>query len=276
VQVLFQLLGLLRAANRRRTCALTCWLVSSFVGSALAADAGKTPPRDHRHDSRTRFLREMPVTVRADHPAIVPIAEAIRRITRDPLEQLVVVNDVTHLLVDYDDDEGVYGCTEFHATLDEMIARQHEAGWRNLRDDCDGRAVFAAHLLAALGIPWRLEASYWMQHAWVTARVGGVEYDLLDFRSHGPETRSLGYRLFGRHFVRAERRPPYFAWRTAWREQAGADLEMGKLLGLLTLDSTADHLTERHAIDWTELRSKDDASPRATAPRLALGSAEPR
>lgn len=204
----------------------------------------------------------MPTTIRADHPAIVPIAAAIRRITSDPREQLVVVNDVTHLLVDYDDDERVYGCREFHATLDEMIARRREAGWVYLHDDCDGRAVFAAHLLAALGIAWRLEASYWMQHAWVVARVAGIDYDLLDSGAARPDQRSLGYRLVGRHFVHSENRPPFFSWRTVWQERLRADLETGKLLGLITLDSTNDRLVERHATDWTKAQPGDrESSP---------------
>jgi hypothetical protein len=122
----------------------------------------------------------MAASIRPNHPAILPVAHAIRRVTTDPLEQIVMVNDVTHLLVDYDDDDRVYEAEEFHATFEEMLARRREAGWLYLRDDCDGRAVFAAHLLASLGIPWRLEASYWKEHAWVIARVNGVDYDLLD------------------------------------------------------------------------------------------------
>ena len=107
-----------------------------------------------RH-TREHFRHDMAATVRPDHPAIVPVAAAIRAVTSNPLEQIVMVNDVTHLLVDYDDDERVYGTDEFHATLDEMLARRRQSGWLYLRDDCDGRAVFAAHVLAALGIAWR-------------------------------------------------------------------------------------------------------------------------
>jgi hypothetical protein len=260
--VLFQLLGFLRAANGLRAPAFVYagWFFCAAL-SASAASSRAGALRDHRLDSRTRFLREMPATIRADHPAIVPIAAAIRRITTNPLEQLAVVNDVTHLLVDYDDDERVYGYREFHATLDEMIARRREAGWVYLRDDCDGRAVFAAHLLAALGIPWRLEASYWLEHAWVTARVNGVDYDLLEFRPARPETKSLGYQLVGRHFTRPEHRPPYFAWRSAWRERTGCDLELGKRLGLLTLDATDRDLTERYATDWTQVQPLGRESP---------------
>lgn len=203
----------------------------------------------------------MAATVRADHPAIVPVAEAIRNVTRNPLEQIVMVNDVTHLLVDYDDDERVYGTEEYHATLDEMLARRREAGWLYLRDDCDGRAVFAAHLLASLGIPWRLEASYWKEHAWVIARVNGVDYDLLDLRRNAPETNRLSYKLVGHMFVRPSVRPPPFAWRRAWAQRTHRDFNVGLSLGLLALDSTPEHLYERYSTDWTEKSPTDRLSP---------------
>jgi hypothetical protein len=55
----------------------------------------------------------MAATVRANHPAILPLAAAVRAITANPLEQLVVVNDVTHLLVDFDEDRRVWGVEEY-------------------------------------------------------------------------------------------------------------------------------------------------------------------
>ncbi len=213
-----------------------------------------------RH-TRENFRYNMPDTVRADHPAIVPVANAIRVVTSNPLEQIVMVNDVTHLLVDYDDDLRVYGVTEFHATLDEMLARRREAGWLYLRDDCDGRAVFAAHLLAALGIPWRLEASYWKEHAWVIARVNGVDYDLLDLRTNAPETNRLSYKLFGHFFVAPSRRPPPFAWRRAWAEKTHRDFNVGLELGMLALDSTPTDLHQRFSTDWTERAPDSKTSP---------------
>ncbi len=202
----------------------------------------------------------MPASVRGDHPAILPVAAAIRALTDNPLEQIVVVNDVTHLLVDYDDDERVYGTGEFHATLDEMLARRRESGGLYLRDDCDGRAVFAAHLLAALGIAWRLEASYWKEHAWVVARVNGVDYDLLDLRENAPETARVSYRLFGQHFVRPSQSPPAFFWRRAWASRTNRDLAVGLQLGLLTVDSTVGRLRQRNSTDWTN-RAPGKVSP---------------
>jgi hypothetical protein len=203
----------------------------------------------------------MAASVRANHPAIAPVAAAIRAITTNPLQQLVMVNDVTHLLVDYDDDERVYGADEFHATFEEMLARRRESGWLYLRDDCDGRAVFAAHLLASLGISWRLEASYWKEHAWVVARVGGVDYDLLDLRGNAPETNRLSYKLFGHLFVRPSVRPPAFAWRRAWAQRTDRDIEKGLTLGLLTIDSTEDRQRERFATDWTTKSPDSRSSP---------------
>jgi hypothetical protein len=217
--------------------------------------------RDHSHDGLNQFRRLMPKTVRSDHPAILPVAMAIRAVTSDPLEQIVMVNDVTHLLVDYDNDERVYGRSEYHATLDEMIARRRQAGWVYLRDDCDGRAVFAAHLLASLGIPWRLQASYWRKHAWVIAHVGGVDYDLL--ASGAPESAQSGlsFRLVGRHFVNATHTPPLFRWRQAWSDRTHNDLETGKRLGLLELDSNASRARLRSSTDWTKVHPQGILSP---------------
>jgi hypothetical protein len=203
----------------------------------------------------------MASSVRAQHPAILPVAAAIRRVTKDPLEQIVMVNDVTHLLVDYDDDRRVYGTEEYHATLEEMLARRRQAGWLYLRDDCDGRAVFAAHLLSSLNIPWRLEASYWKEHAWVVARVNGVDYDLLDLRHNAPETDRLAYKLFGHFFVRNSVRPPAFAWRRAWANETGRDLRSGLALGLLTVDSSASQQRERYSTDWTQKSPSGQLSP---------------
>jgi hypothetical protein len=203
----------------------------------------------------------MQQTVRANHPVITPVAAAIRAVTKDPKEQLVIVNDVAHLLVDYDDDRRVYGVEEFHATLDEMLMRRRQSGWLYLRDDCDGRAVFAAHLLAALGIRWRLEASFWKEHAWVVAGVDGVEYDLLDLRPDAPETDRLSYRLIGRLFVAATHRPPPFAWRRAWAQRTGRNVEVGLTLGLLDVGSTVANLHQRNATDWTAMNSASGNSP---------------
>jgi len=172
-----------------------------------------------------------------------------------------MVNDVTHLLVDYDEDERVYGKVEFHATLDEMIVRRRQAGWVYLRDDCDGRAIFAAHLLASLGIQWQLQASYWKRHAWVTATVEGNEYDLLDLRRDAPERRELSYQLVGRWFTPATRNPPYFNWRQAWVERTHANLQIGLQLGVLELDSTPQRLHERFAVDWAKLHPEGNLSP---------------
>jgi hypothetical protein len=225
------------------------------------------PPAVHGRDvvysrhTRDHFRHNLAASVRPNHYAIVPVAAAIRSVTANPLEQLVMVNDVTHLLVDYDDDERVYGTEEYHATLDEMLARRRQAGWLYLRDDCDGRAVFAAHLLATLGIPWRLDASYWKEHAWIVARVGGVEYDLLDLRRNAPETNRMSYKLFGHMFVRPSVRPPGFAWRRAWAQRTERDFQTGLALGVLTVDSTASRQRERYATDWTQRSPSSYLSP---------------
>jgi hypothetical protein len=236
-------------------------LVAGFALFALSPQPVAGEETVYPRHTRENFRYNMASTVRADHPAIAPVAAAIRAVTDKPLEQIVMVNDVTHLLVDYDEDERVYRTPEFHATLDEMLAQRRRAGWLYLRDDCDGRAVFAAHLLAALGIPWRFEASYWKEHAWVIARVGGVEYDLLDLRLNAPETNRISYRLFGHYFVRPSRRPPPFAWRRAWAEHTQRNLQIGLNLGMLALDSTPTRQHQRFATDWTELVPDSKISP---------------
>ena len=187
--------------------------------------------------------------MRAEHPYIVPIAEAIRRVTLDPLEQLVVVERVTKLLVEYDSDWRVYHRRDYHATLEEMIARAREGRWDYLRDDCDGRAVFAAHVLAALNLPWRLEGSYWKGHAWVSSEVAGVRYDLLDLQPSDPELQSAGYRLVGRFLIRKSRPPPAFAWRLAWLARTNGDLGLGRQLGLVEREQSAGPGRERLVVN---------------------------
>ncbi|PTY06912.1 hypothetical protein DB347_09940 [Opitutaceae bacterium EW11] len=264
-------LSLAVSANRTTRCRSLIDLLRfvAVLGFALCgaargtADGARWIPlhRDHAHESRSRFERELPLTVQADHPAIVPLVAAIRRVSSDPLEQLVIVNDVTHLLVDYDEDERVYGQIEYHATLDEMLERRRSAGWLYLRDDCDGRAVFAAHLLAGLGIPWKLRTSYWKRHAWIVARVGGVEYDLLDLRKDSPELARESYRLFGHWFVHPSRPPPYFQWRRAWLDRTHGDVAIGLRLGLLEMGSTAASWRERFSTDWTRVHPDGTMSP---------------
>lgn len=211
--------------------------------------------------TRHQFRVLMPYRVRADHPEIKPVADAIRAVTTNPLQQIVMVNDVSHLLVDFDDDERVYGEYEYHATLDEMIENRRRHGWVYLRDDCDGRSVFAAHLLAALGIPYRLEASYWKRHAWVVAKVNGVEYDLLDLAGGEPETQRTSYRMIGRHLVRRSNPPPAYHWRRHWAERTGRNLQIGWRLGLLTLDSSPRDLRYRYSTDWVKLSPASGKSP---------------
>jgi hypothetical protein len=243
--------------------ALTLALSASLLGSAVFG--GDVPraasgPLYSRH-TRDHFRYNMASSVRANHPAMAPLAAAIRSVSSNPLEQIVMVNDITHLLVDYDEDSRVYGVDEYHATLDEMLARRPQSGWLYLRDDCDGRAVFAAHILAALGIPWRFEASYWKEHAWVVARVNGVDYDLLDLRKNASETDRLSYKLFGHMFVRPSTPPPAFAWRRAWAQRTGRDLKTGITMGLLAVDSTRTNPHERFATDWTSRSPSGELSP---------------
>jgi hypothetical protein len=235
-----------------------CAILAVMISAPRTVHGGDVLYRRH---TREHFRQNMAASVRGHHPTIRPVADAIRAVSMDPLEQIVMVNDVTHLLVDYDDDARVYGVEEYHATLEEMLDRRRQSGWLYLRDDCDGRAVFAAHLLSALRIPWRLEASYWKEHAWIVARVNGAEYDLLDLRRNAPETKRLSYKLFGHLFVRDSVRPPFFSWRRAWAVRTQRDLASGLALGLLTVDSTAGRQRERYATDWVLKSPSGNLSP---------------
>ena len=247
------------ALRRVPALAFAAFVFAMTAFGASTAHAGET--RVYSRHTREHFRSNMPGAIRGNHPAIVPVANAIRAVTKDPLEQIVMVNDVTHLLVDYDDDQRVYGTEEFHATLDEMLARRRQSGWLYLRDDCDGRAVFAAHLLANLGIPWRFEASYWKEHAWIVARVNGRDYDLLDLRKNAAETNKISYKVLGHFFVRESVRPPAFSWRRAWSQRTNRDLQVGQTLGLLTVDSSNVAQHERFATDWTSRAPSGQLSP---------------
>lgn len=224
-------------------------LVSLFSLVSLSASALEL---SNERPTIARFKSKLAASVRADHPAIVPVADAIRQITRNPLEQLVIVNDVTHLLVDFDDDWRVYGRDDYHATLDEMIQNRRQHGWLYLRDDCDGRAVFAGHLLAALGIKYRLEGSRIRAHAWAVATIDGTDYDILDFQPEGAPTNSTAYKLFN-WMLRPPHHPPLFEWRRAWAQRTNFDVASGIRLGLLAVDSAPGQLHERRATDWARL-----------------------
>lgn len=228
---------------------------------------------DPMHHSLSYFRHDMWRTVVPNNPYIIQVANAIRAVTHNPLHELDMVNDVTTLLVEYDSDERIYGQEDYHATLNEMIARQRAGGWAYLRDDCDGRAVFAANLLDSLGIPFQLQASAWKEHAWVTARVNGVNYDLLDLRANAPEYKRLGFRLIGHFFVRKSNPPPPFNWRRAWAVRTHRNLRIGLTLGMLTLNSTRYAMYQRHAKDWTKLVPQGNIPPPDSPQTLLAGVA---
>ena len=62
-----------------------------FVG--VSARPASTPSeRVYPRHTREHFRHNMAASVRADHPAIVPVANAIREVTKDPVEQIVRVD----------------------------------------------------------------------------------------------------------------------------------------------------------------------------------------
>lgn len=237
--------------GHRRPLLIAVALLSSLTSDSSARSARPGLENTPRH-TISHFSQDLPRLVRADHPAILPVAEAIRAVTLDPLEQIAMVHDITHRLVEYDEDLRVYGRDEYHATLDEMIARRREAGWLYLRDDCDGRAVFAAHLLASLQIPWELRASSLKAHAWVTATVAGRRYDLLDLTPDNPSAQRLAFRIFGRALMRASNPPPAFDWRRRWAIACGKNVGIGIRLGLLSPESSSEMQRYHYSIDWAK------------------------
>lgn len=234
-------------------CALAAVLTAGAPAHALTL-------RPEAESTIATYRNDLARTVRPDHPAILPVVEAIRAVSREPLEQIVMVNDVTHLLVDFDDDQRVYGREEYHATLDEMLANRREHGWLYLRDDCDGRAVFAAHLLSSLGIQWRFEASRIKGHAWVVATVEGKDYDLLDYQPEGAPVHTASYKLWS-WTLRDPVHPPLFEWRREWAKRTQLNVGVGVQLGLLAPDSTRDNLRERRSTDWARLAPRVPTTP---------------
>jgi hypothetical protein len=227
---------------------------------AAASPARALTLRPEKESTIATYRNDLQKTVRSNHPAIVPVADAIRAVTKKPLEQLVMVNDVTHLLVDFDEDWRVYGREEYHATLDEMLQNRREKGWLYLRDDCDGRAVFAAHLLSSLGIQWRFEASRVKAHAWIVATVDGKEYDLLDYQPEGAPVNTATYKMWS-WTLRDPVHPPLFEWRREWAKRTQFDVGLGVTLGLLAPESTRDNLHERRSMDWAKVAPKTPTTP---------------
>ena len=209
------------------------WLVVLSAGWGVPLAAAGHPAARASAARSVSFAGALAPTICPNHAAVRPIAAAIRQVSTDPVEQLSLVQQVTRRWVEYASDRQVYGRSEYYATLDEMLRRRKAAGWSRLRDDCDGRAVFAAHLLAALGLPWQLEGSRWKGHAWVSTRIDGVHYDLLDLQADDPELQSRTYRWVGRFFTAPSRPPPIADLRMMWRERTGEDPGIGAALGLL-------------------------------------------
>lgn len=250
--------SLVTSKRIRRFLPLLVILLMSPIARATVArppiDHGEGLP--HERYSPFSFRKTMPMHIHAGHPLIRPVADAIRSLSEDPLERLSFVHQATRLLVEYDSDLRVYGQADYHATLDQMIARKREAGWANLRDDCDGRAVFAAHLLESLGIPWRLEASSIKRHAWVSAEVHGVRYDVLDLTGDDPELQGPLYRFVGRWVLRKTNPPPRVSLRQAWLERAGGDATLGVTLGLLESAVVEHGLRPRFEVNHLRLRQQ--------------------
>lgn len=76
----------------------------------------------------------------------------------------------SHVAYAWDWDE--WGAAEYLPTLDEMFRAADARPDRRLREDCDGRAVVAASLLAALGETCHIVTD--LRHVWVESPHGGL------------------------------------------------------------------------------------------------------
>lgn len=124
------------------------------------------------------FLNEVPFSIERDHALVRPIADAILKLTKDPLVQSDLVEHYVFDHIKYVEDDVQFG-REYQATLTEMISLRSQRNDQNLCGDCDERAILAANLFRALGIPYKLRVSLLWGHAWVDVTINGKTYSVL-------------------------------------------------------------------------------------------------
>jgi len=116
----------------------------------------------------------------ASNPEVVMVADAIKRISADPMTQLYLVETAAYHRVEYQASSTVWGRAAHIPSMGELVAAQSAQGWTRMRGDCTAQAVFMASALANLGLPWRFARSTVLHHAWVQAEAtnGGEWFDL--------------------------------------------------------------------------------------------------
>ena len=120
------------------------------------------PGRLVRHVTRWQSPNTL---IEPNAPALEPLVAALRpQITADmePKEVLKTVEKFVYKEISYDWDWNTWGMADYIPTVAEAIAKG--------REDCDGRAVVAASLLARLGYDAAIVTDF--AHVWVKTEHG--------------------------------------------------------------------------------------------------------
>lgn len=106
----------------------------------------------------------------AKEAATAPLSELSRHLMVPPARIQKEVERFVYEKVPYAWDWDTWGDADYMPTIAEMFAVAGEAPYRQLREDCDGRAVVAASLLRRLGYASRLVTD--LRHVWVATPQG--------------------------------------------------------------------------------------------------------
>lgn len=120
------------------------------------------PDRLVRHLSRWRDPNAL---IEPDNKALQPLMDELRPqigADRSPKETLRLVEQFVYRKIPYDWDWNVWGTSDYIPTVSEVL----EKG----REDCDGRAVLGASMLANLGFKAELVTDF--SHVWVKTEHG--------------------------------------------------------------------------------------------------------
>jgi hypothetical protein len=155
--------------------AVVCWFVCF-----------PNPIQSFRH---IEHLRNMQALIEPDAPEL---GAWIERITKElpkarplavsqadgdgssakPISALVIQQVVQEFVLEnvkYEWDWNLWGASDYMPTVQEMFEKARESGGE-VREDCDGRAVIAASLMAALGYKPTIATD--LRHVWVTTPEG--------------------------------------------------------------------------------------------------------
>lgn len=103
--------------------------------------------------------------IQPDNPSLQPLVEEVRSTLppdQSPLQILKGVEKYVYKRIPYEWDWNNWGNADYLPTVDEVLAKGKE--------DCDGRAVIAASILASLGFQAQLVTDF--SHVWVKTEHG--------------------------------------------------------------------------------------------------------